>query len=553
MMLLPRLLSSSGSVSTSLRALVRRKTTVAAASANSDALKTTTLSKSPEGKIVLRVCPIKVTDIVLFSFAGFPTPVFSQVTNDDNETKVTTLKNGLRVASQNKFGQFCTVGVVIDSGSRFEAKHFPGTSHFLEKMAYNSTVEFESKDSIMQVLEKYGGICDCQGSRDTMIYAASIHSKGLPSAVHLLSEAVLRPHLRADEVDFARQMIEFELEDLEMRPDPEPILFEMIHSAAYRSNTLGLPRFCNKESVNLIQPSDLFNYISTYHRPERMVVAGVGVDHQHLVDLAQQYFVEKQPIWTSSQDIASKLKSNNKADNSISQYTGGIKTVTKDLSNVSLGPTPMPELAHFVIGLESVSHQELDNFVPICVLNMLMGGGGSFSAGGPGKGMYTRLYTRVLNLYHWMFSATALNHSYQDSGLFCIQASAHPNQLRELVNVIISETVAMSQGVGAEELNRAKKQLKSMLLMNLEARPVMFEDIGRQVLSSGQRRPPQFFIDRIDKVTPDDIVRVAREMLRSRASVAGLGDLRQLPTLEEIESALQSKDGKIPKRFNLFR
>lgn len=63
---------------------------------------------------------------------------------------------------------------------------------------------------------------------------------------------------------------------------------------------------------------------------------------------------------------------------------------------MSIGPNPLPELAHLVIGLESVGHQHKD-FVSHCVLNMMMGGGGSFSAGGPGKGMYTRLYTNVLN------------------------------------------------------------------------------------------------------------------------------------------------------------
>ena len=68
----------------------------------------------------------------------------------------------------------------------------------------------------------------------------------------------------------------------------------------------------------------------------------------------------------------------------------------KDMSNVSLGPTPMPELAHCVLGLQSCSHQDPD-FIAFCVLNMMMGGGGSFSAGGPGKGMYTRLYLNVLN------------------------------------------------------------------------------------------------------------------------------------------------------------
>ena len=52
------------------------------------------------------------------------------------------------------------------------------------------------------------------------------------------------------------------------------------------------------------------------------------------------------------------------------------------------------------------------DFVASCVLNMIMGGGGSFSAGGPGKGMYSRLYLNVLNRYHFMFNATAYNQSY---------------------------------------------------------------------------------------------------------------------------------------------
>jgi processing peptidase subunit alpha len=56
----------------------------------------------------------------------------------------------------------------------------------------------------------------------------------------------------------------------------------------------------------------------------------------------------------------------------------------------------MPELGHLVIGLESCSHRD-DDFVTFCVLMNLLGGGGSFSAGGPGKGMYTRLYLNVLN------------------------------------------------------------------------------------------------------------------------------------------------------------
>lgn len=105
-----------------------------------------------------------------------------------------------------------------------------------------------------------------------------------------------------------------------------------------------------------------------------------------------------------------------------------------------------------------------DDFIPFAVLNMMMGGGGSFSAGGPGKGMFTRLYLNVLNRWtshkpqfsivpdnhksqpkdcisftnclmvvccrhHWMYNATSYHHSYEDSGLLCIHASADPRQV----------------------------------------------------------------------------------------------------------------------------
>ncbi|TMW41163.1 hypothetical protein DOY81_013758 [Sarcophaga bullata] len=91
----------------------------------------------------------------------------------------------------------------------------------------------------------------------------------------------------------------------------------------------------------------------------------------------------------------------------------------------------------------------------------MMGGGGSFSAGGPGKGMYSRLYTNVLNRYHWMYSATAYNHAYADTGLFCIHASAPPTNVRDMVEVVTRELVNMTSNPGREELSRSKIQLQS--------------------------------------------------------------------------------------------
>lgn len=468
-----------------------------------------------------------------------PTPVYTSFSKQYNETRITTLDNGIRVASERRYGDFCTVGVVIDSGSRFETGYPSGISHYLEKLAFNSTKSYKDKDEILQELEKHGGICDCQGSRDVMIYAASSYAKSLDAVTGLIADTVLRPTIKPDELELARMTVDFELQEIQMRPDQETTLTEMIHAAAYKENTLGLAKLCPEENIGVIDRETILKYLQSHYTPRRTVVAAVGVEHDEFVDIAQKYFVDIPPMWETD-----GIQGDHQPDTTLSQYTGGLVQIERDLSAVSLGPTPMPELAHFVLGLQSTSHQH-DDFIACCVLNMMMGGGGSFSAGGPGKGMYTRLYTNVLNRYPWMNSCTAYNHAYADSGVFCIHSSSHPSQLRDAVSVTIREFVDMLGRISPSELSRAKKQLQSMLLMNLESRPVVFEDIGRQVLASGVRKQPQVFLKLIDAVTVDDIHRVAGDMMQSPPAVAALGNLTHLPHYSHIQEALTSRTGRL--------
>ncbi|KPP61235.1 mitochondrial-processing peptidase subunit alpha-like, partial [Scleropages formosus] len=416
---------------------------------------------------------------------GIPKPVFASVNGQEKyETKITTLENGLTVASQNKFGQFCTVGVLINSGSRHEAKYPSGIAHFLEKLAFSSTAQYGSKDEILLTLEKHGGICDCQTSRDTTMYAVSAEVKGLDTVVSLLSDAVLQPRLLDEEIEMARMAVRFELEDLNMRPDPEPLLTEMIHAAAFRGNTVGLPRFCPPQNLEKVDRTLLHTYLRSYYCPERMVLAGVGIEHEQLVACARKYLLGVTPVWGAGTPA--------NVDKSVAQYTGGII-----------------------------------------------------------KGMFTRLYLNVLNRHHWMYNATSYHHSYEDSGLLCIHASADPRQVREMVEIITREFIQMSSVAGEMELERAKTQLKSMLMMNLESRPVIFEDVGRQVLATGRRKLPHELCQLISSVTASDIRRVTTRMLRSKPAVAALGDLTELPSYDDIQAALSSKDGRLPRTYRL--
>lgn len=192
-------------------------------------------------------------------------------------------------------------------------------------LLFQSTQQFADKDTIQRELEKHGGICDCQSSRDTFVYAASADRRGLESVTRVLAESVLRPKIQTQEVDYARQVVQFELESLNMRPEQEPLLMDMIHAAAYRDNTLGLPKLCPPANAPLIDRDVLLSYLRLHHTPSRMVVAGVGVDHDEFVRHVEKFFANESATWELE---PVKNNSVTEVDTSISQYTGGIVKVS---------------------------------------------------------------------------------------------------------------------------------------------------------------------------------------------------------------------------------
>lgn len=86
---------------------------------------------------------------------------------------------------------------------------------------------------------------------------------------------------------------------------------------------MGLPRFCPVENVDKIDRKVLHKYMRSYYCPERMVLAGVGIEHEQLVECARKYLLGVKPVWGegSAADV----------DLSVAQYTGGIVKVSPAL------------------------------------------------------------------------------------------------------------------------------------------------------------------------------------------------------------------------------
>ncbi|PHZ16332.1 uncharacterized protein RHIMIDRAFT_182364, partial [Rhizopus microsporus ATCC 52813] len=465
--------------------------------------------------------------------------------------KVTTLPNGIRIASENTPGHFSAVGVYVDAGSRYETAKTRGVSHILDRLAFKSTKN-RSADEVVAELESLGGNIMCSSSRESIMYQSAIFSQDLGRVLSLFSDVVCHPTIDMAEVEEQRQTALYEIEEIWSKPDM--ILPEILHTVAYQGNTLGNPLLCPPENLQKMAPELIHEYRNAWYRPERMVIAACGAEHDKVVDLAVKYFGDIPKSEENLDSVMTHLEALKKqANKSQSQDNNSSKSFVKSLLNTKLssaksqslfdiatqpaqytGGTQMLEIGydtplnHVYVAFEGVSIDDPDIYA-LTTLQILLGGGGSFSAGGPGKGMYSRLFTNVLNQHYWVESCQAFNHCYTDSGLFGISGSCQPEYTNALFEVICRELDIVARGdvgrlgVTEIELNRAKNQLKSSLLMNLESRMVQLEDLGRQVQVHGKKTGIDEMLSNIDKVDINELRRVASRVVRGATSVTSGG------------------------------
>lgn len=441
---------------------------------------------------------------------------------------------------------------------------------------------------MLESLESLGGNIQCASSRESLMYQSATFNNSVPTAVALLAETIRQPLVTEEEVQQQLETADYEIGEIWSKPDL--ILPELVHIAAYKDNTLGNPLLCPKERLAEIDKKAVETYRDIFYRPERMVVAFAGVGHGEGVRLAERYFGDMQrqsnPLLSGvGVESSYSMPSPPASGSTFSSTSPSSSQSTKFLSNIpffknlstsasrhasvsnssvnlptaldlnapahytggfiALPPIPppanpaLPRLSHIFLAFEGLPISS-DDIYALATLQTLLGGGGSFSAGGPGKGMYSRLYTNVLNQHGWVENCVAFNHSYKDSGLFGISASCSPAKVSQMLDVMCRELQALTLASGFSslqpaEVNRAKNQLRSALLMNLESRMVELEDLGRQIQVHGHRVGVKEMCSKIESLTVQDLRRVASKVFGGGVENIGKGTGAPTVVLQEGE------------------
>lgn len=435
------------------------------------------------------------------------------------QTHITQLPNGIRVVSQEVYGQMCTVGVLTNVGSRHETQE--GIVHLMETLAFSSTREYPQGLVINEMLQDWGATRFVSHSREQTLHCIDVLRPNVEKAMHLLSQVVLEPLFTENEIESCKEVLDFQAEE----QIPELVLGEALQVAAYgQDQQNGRLHFATSEAVPLLSQSALQNFFQSNirHNPEGMVIAGSGIGHDELVGMATHYFghmdQKSAPVTVPS------------------IYRGGQHTIAPNPQAAAEDEYCRVALAFPVGGWHS------DTMVTACVLQTLLGGGSSFSAGGPGKGMYSRMYQNVLNRYDWMETAEAFTSFADEGGLFGVSASTpKPTKVNELVMILADQMAGLAiHPVNEVELNRARNMLKCNVLTQLESRLILFEDMGRQVLTYGKREDAATTCLKIEAVTAEDIQQLARQMLQQPPTLAATGNhLDQVPSQKTVAQWFQ--------------
>lgn len=419
--------------------------------------------------------------------------------NGSPEYVLSTLDSGLRVVTSPAPSHFPALGIYVHAGSRLETPELSGVSHIVDRLAFKST-KSSTVDEVEERLFASGGNFMCSSARENIMYQATVFPDKIESMFQSLSETVAEPAVTADEVVEQLETARYEIDEIWQKPDL--ILPEIAHMTAF-SDGIGNPLLCPEDRLSAISRDTVLDYREKFVRPERIVAAFVGIPHEQSLELVDKYLASTLPAATGSADTTPVR----------STYKGGEVTVPMPRQ---IGNQEQFHQLHVMFRGLSLSDPDV---YAIATLQTLLGGGGAFSAGGPGKGMYSRLYTDVLNRYGFIESCLGVNHLYSDDGLFGIQASSIIGGAAHLPYVIGNQlALLMSRGEGGlnyTEVQRAKAQTRSSLLMNLESKLVELEDLGRQVQLHGRKVPVHEMCARIDALTPADLTRVAERVLTS--------------------------------------
>lgn len=419
---------------------------------------------------------------------------------------ITTLPNGLRVlvVDTEAFPSLTTL-LLVGAGSRYENTGNNGVAHFFEHMAFKGSKKYPTSQIIASTIDGLGGYFNAFTSKDHTGYWIKAPSEDFEQVLNVISDMVLNPLLNSEEIEREKGVIREEInmyEDTPMRK-----VGEIFEELLYPDDPLGFHIAGSKDGVSSFTRDTFVEYIDRLYHPSNavLVVAG-GLGGR--IDDYQKIISEKLAGWSSG---------------SVDKFVPVKEKQSKPQIRLIYKKT---EQAHFCLGFRALPFTSDKKYV-MSLLAALLGGG-----------MSSRLFMEVREKRGLCYYIGTSGEYYHDVGSFVTQAGVTIElaKVQEAVRVTLSEHKKVASGdIEDEELVRAKELLKGRLLLSLEDSFKVASFFGTKQILENTYIEPEEVIRKIEKVSKDDIVELARRIFTPSAlNFAMIGPFDKESDFEDI-------------------
>jgi predicted Zn-dependent peptidase len=291
---------------------------------------------------------------------------------------------------------------------------------------------------------------------------------------------MMEPLFDPAEIERERKVVIEEMNIL--RDDPAGYVHDLIPELLWPNDPLGREVIGSMEVIKSLSRQSIVDYQAKHYTADNMVVAVAGnIKHQRVVDSVETLF--GQMPGASRNELA---------------------PLQEELSSALVRPfAKQTNQAHLVIGTHGYPFGHRLDMAATVLSNLL------------GVGASSRLFINVRGERGLAYHVNADYSNFTDTGLFEIYAGVNLDKINLAMQAILEEIARVkSEPVSDEELVGVKNKMSGALAMSLENSFTVADRFGSRLLLTDRIKTVEEIMEEIEAVTPDDIMKVAQEMLK---------------------------------------
>jgi predicted Zn-dependent peptidase len=411
------------------------------------------------------------------------------------------LSNGVRVlTAPMSHAQSVSCVVMLAAGSRYETRETSGIAHFSEHMFFKGTETRPTARHISTEIDSIGAEFNAFTSKEYTGYFVKCAAEHRNLAFDVLVDMLRRSKLDPEEIEREKGVI---VEEMNMYYDtPRDYIGGVYESLVYGDQPLGWDIIGRKETVRAATRETFLDYLGRWYKPPRMVVGVGGQIGDDLIPMLEELLGDL-PDEQADANLETPAPTGN----------GRVKLHTKD-----------SDQAHLILGVPSYPITHPDRYA-LQLLATVLGGG-----------MSSRLWTEVRERRGLGYYVFGFNNSYTDAGSLYAQSGVDIARIDDAVRTIAEQFKRIAdEPVPDAELEKARNFAKGRFVLQLESPhgTIMF-GLRREVLE-GRATEPSEVLDALDRVTVEDLQRVAQDVIgRNGLNLAAIGPFDDPGRFEQL-------------------